>query len=95
MKCGLIKGNIRSNRKLCSFHFAETDFGKGVKKRSLKSNAIPTIFEEDRLRHEIPSTYFEGRVKEHVSIGLNFISYNCLSNITNVINIRSTLLTTD
>jgi len=33
--------------------------------------------------------YFEGRVRENVSKGLNCISYNCLSNITNVINITS------
>lgn len=59
-KCGLIESDVQSNRKLCSFHFAETDFGKGVKKRSLKSNAIPTIFEENHLRQKTPSTAFEG-----------------------------------
>jgi hypothetical protein len=52
--------DVQSNQKLCSFHFAETDFGKGVKRRLLKSNAIPTIFEEGHLCHKTPSTSFEG-----------------------------------
>ncbi|KAF0735468.1 THAP domain-containing protein 1-like [Aphis craccivora] len=73
MKCGLIEGDVQSNRKLCSFHFVETDFSKGVKRRFLKSNAIPTIFDEDHLRHETLSTSFERRVEENVSKDLQQI----------------------
>uniref|UniRef100_A0A2S2PQR9 THAP-type domain-containing protein n=1 Tax=Schizaphis graminum TaxID=13262 RepID=A0A2S2PQR9_SCHGA len=63
LKCGLTEDDVRSNRKLCLFHFVETDFGKGVKRRSLKSNAIPTIFEEGHLLYETPSMSFKEEFK--------------------------------
>jgi len=74
----LNEDDIQSNRKLCSFHFLETDFGKGVKRRSLKSNAIPTIFEEG-LSHETTSTFFEGHAFLCCVTHVSFVEFNIIN----------------
>lgn len=49
-QCKLTNKEVLPNRKICSFHFEPTCFKSNAKRRILNPDAVPTIFENSRVK---------------------------------------------